>query len=209
MNYAHVYVANWKGYRAFLDALECLGWEHFPILQAELPGRNDSLTPPNAARRALRELDYFRQHADAATKAFLVDSERGLDVGTSSSILGGALTLDNRTGFDIGFDANGFFVRDRWELNRILFRARRVEQRLIQPETLKVEYVDLDTGRTFACSTPFGKVVTGDDGLQRMHLQQMHIEQRPVSAAYFDYIYEPLTEIFQASLATDNPVRWS
>jgi hypothetical protein len=209
MNYAEVFIANWKGYRAFLDALESLGWEHFPTLQAELPGSNDSLTAPDAALRAIKELEYFREYGNGAAKAFLVDSERSVDVGTSSSILGGALTLDSQTGFDVGFDADGFFVRDRWEMNRELFRAMRVEQRLLHPELLKVEYIDRDTGRTFVCGTPFGKIVTGEDGLQRMFLQQMHVEYRTVGADYFAYILNPLTQIFEAAIQMRNPVRWS
>src|SRR5215471_284517 len=44
--FASAFVTNWTGYQAFCEALERVGWEHFPVLQAELPEGNDGLTPP-------------------------------------------------------------------------------------------------------------------------------------------------------------------
>src|SRR5690242_16671064 len=61
MDYAAVFVANWKGYQSFLAALEQAGWENFPMLHAELPEDNQGLTSAEAAQAALQELELFKR----------------------------------------------------------------------------------------------------------------------------------------------------
>jgi hypothetical protein len=36
-------IINWTGYRAFQQTLEAVGWDHFPVLRAELPNTNDGI----------------------------------------------------------------------------------------------------------------------------------------------------------------------
>ncbi len=209
MNQASVYIASWKGYQAFADALEQMPADPFPLLRAELPDGGNGVTSPERARMMLKEIEAFNRLDKIADQAVLVDDERGQDISMGSNVLNGTLAMDRVTGFDLGFNADGFFVRDRFELNRLLFQARQVEQTVIHPESHQVEYSDRDEGaRRFRCSTPFGKLITGDDGLPRPFFQQFSVHMRPVSPERFAYLTDPLQVVLQASVDTGNPVRW-
>lgn len=209
MNYVATFVTSWKGYRAFMDALHDSGSEHYPTLIDELPDHNGvGYTLAEQSQLALDELRFFLEQPVVTQRAVLVDSERSRDVSLGSDIRNGTLTMDRVTGFDIGFDKTGFFVRDRWELDRVLFHAMHVEQYVIHPEEQQVMYVDAESGREFTCHAPFGKIISGADGLPRAHLQHFHIEVRPISPRHFRYITKPLQRVFQASVETGNPVRW-
>jgi hypothetical protein len=214
MDYAAVYVSNWKGYQSFLQALEQVGWEHFPVLRAELPDGNHGLTSADSARMALKELETFKTLGQSVVKTFLVNTETQETLGTSSITHSNMLGWNGRTGMNIGFDEKGFFILDSWEMNRELFRAKRFEQRMLEAEGLdrpqQFEYIDLDSGRRFVCSTPVRIFVEDGFGqLKQEYPQQMHIEQRTVGAEYYTYLLDPLITIFKASVETGNPVRWS
>jgi hypothetical protein len=214
MDYLSLFVASWKGYRTFRDALEQLGWEHFPTLRAQLPDSNQGVMPTSAAAQALTELQYFREHSGNLPKAFLVDSETNQVI--SSSILSSADTdgLTNHTGIKMGYDENGFFIVDAWEMNRELFRAKRFEQRplaaQIPDKPQQYEFLALDSERRFVCNTPL-RIVREDEHshLIQEYPRAMHIEQRPMSATSFNYILMPLTLVFETAVETGNPVRWS
>jgi len=208
MNQAVEFIASWKAYRVFDDALHDLGAEQFPLLSEQVSEGIDGLTSPEDAAAMLQELEAFKAQQSNIRQAVLVDSERDELISMGSNVLGGALTLDRVSGYDLGFDSEGFFVRDRWELNRVLFRAMQVEQRLIEPESQLVEYVNRETGESFRCKTPFGLPTTGDDGLPRMALQHFHVDLRPPAESRFAYIIDPLTRVLQAAVETGNPVRW-
>jgi len=205
-----VFIASWKALRQFTDALEQLGGaSSFPILSEQFPEGEEGFTPPDKAALMLEELQRFNSQQSLIQQAVLVDSERGGDVSKGSNVLGGALTTDRLTGYDLGFNEEGFFVRDRWELNRILFRAMRVEQRLINPEQHQVEYLDRDNEETrFLCNTPFGKSVMGEDGLPRMMLKFFHVEMRPAAPNRFNYITDPLARILEDAVAKEQPIEW-
>jgi hypothetical protein len=214
MDYAAVFVANWKGYRSFLQALEQMGWEHFPTLHTELPEGNQGLTKSEAAQDALNELERFVTEGSGLTKTFLVDSETGESFASSTMAYGGMFGWNGRTGMSLGFDENGFYIIDVWELNRELFRAKRFEQNVIEAESLdrpqQFEFVDLDSGQRFTCSTPLKLFVKDLSGqLKQTYPHRVHVEQRAVDVNYFTYILEPLRYIFRAAVETGNPVRWS
>jgi len=209
MNAVATFVSSWKGYRMFMDALHDSGDEYYPTLIAELPDHNGvGYTPAEKSELALAELQYFLAQSVVTQRAVLVDTERSRDVSLGSDIRNGALTMDRVTGFDIGFDETGFFVRDRWELDRVLFQAVHVEQYVIHPEEHQVLFIDAESGREFTCHAPFGKIVSGEDGIPRAYLQHFHVEVRPISPRHFRYITKPLMTVFQASVETGNPVRW-
>jgi hypothetical protein len=209
MNFANEFIASWKGYQTFSDALEALGADDFPHLMRQLPDGEDGITPATIAQAMLSELDNFEKRQTDIKQAILVDSERNEIISMGSQVLRGTLAMDRNSGFDIGFTEEGFFVRDRWELNRVVFLAQRVEQRLLRPEQLQVDYVDLDTGRSFACNTPFGKSFIGEDGLPRMVFRQFHVELRASTENRFAYLTNPLRRALQASITTGNPIRWA
>lgn len=207
---ANEFISSWRDYYTFRDALLSVGKEHFPMLLDNLPdGDERGITTADLSAKALGELAYFQSLEYVDESAVLVDTERNQDVSKGSNVLGGALTMDRVSGFDLGFDDEGFFVRDRWELNRELFRAKRVQQILLNPEDMYVEYKDLDSDKIFRCSAPFGQIITGEDGLPRAYLKDFHIEMRPVPPSRFAYILDPLTRVFEASVETGNAVRWS
>ncbi len=214
MDYAAVFVANWKGYHSFVEALEQIGWQHFPTLKAVLPDRNHGLTTSEAAKAALEELHHFTSGENGLTKTFLVDSETNEPFAASAMAYGGMFGWNGRTGMSLGFDQDGFFIIDVWELNRELFRAKRFEQRILEVESLdrpqQYEFVNLENDRRFVCSTPlklFVKDISGQ--LKQTYPHFVHVEQRPIEVTYFSYIVQPLEYIFQASVETGNPVRWS
>lgn len=204
-----IFIASWKGFRAFTDAIRQLGAADFPVIMDQLPDGDEGVTSPGNARLMLAELLLFEERQSQIRQAVLVDSERGTDISMGSNVLAGALTTDRLTGYDLGFSEQGFFVRDRWELNRILFQAMRVEQVLLHPESHQVNYIDRDNPeRSFQCSTPFGKPMTGSDGLPRMMLWRFHVEVRPAAPDRYLYITAPLRRVLERSIAIQQPIHW-
>lgn len=206
--YAQEFIASWKGYQAFSDALEELGAGRFPHLMAHLPDGDEGVTAPTVAAAMLNELDDFARLQSAVRHPVLIDDERGEVISMGSHILNGALSVDTMNGLDIGFNAQGFFVRDRWEMNRLLFQSMHFEQRLLHPESSQVEYVDVASGRSFVCNTPFGSIMTGENGLPRMAFLRMRVDLQPSAEGRFAYIVEPLRRILQAAVEMNHPVRW-
>lgn len=206
---APVFISSWKGYQQFVDALEELGSDQFGMILKQLPDGDEGETSAAKAEQMLRELGIFIDKQTQVKQAILVDTERGGDVSMGSNVLGGVLTMDRVTGYDLGFDENGFFVRDRWEFNRELFRAMRVQQNLIYPESHTVEYVNLDSGQTFQCNVPFGKPLPDNDGMPRMMLQTFHIELRPTPPSRFAYIVTPLKSVLETSVEKNVAIRWA
>ena len=203
-----VFISSWKGFRSFMDAVEKLGADYFPVLMEQLPDGDEGFTSADKIQAIHDELRYFIEHQSDVRQAVLVDTERDADISMGSNVLRGALTTDRLSGYDLGFNENGFFVRDRWELDRILFQAMRVEQRLMNPEQHQVEYVDLDGDTRFLCTTPFGKVGTGKDGVPRMLLQFFHVELRNTAPERFAYITGPLQRILESALAKNEGIEW-
>jgi len=214
MDYAAVFISNWKGYRSFLEALEQVGWEQFPTLHAELPDGNQGLTSTSAAQAALLELEMFKNANGSISKTFLIDSDTGQPLANSTMAYGGLFGANGRTGMNLGFDEKGFFIVDTWELNREMFRAMRFEQRVLEAVRLdkpqEFEFIDLESERRFVCSTPLKLFIRDRSGqLKQSYPQRVHVEARGVNAQYFAYIIEPLTYILRAAIETGNPVRWS
>lgn len=211
MDYAEIHIPSWKGYRSLVEALEQVSWEHFPTLRSELPEVNEGITSASASALALKELTFFRSHK-SVSKTFLVNSETGEIIGSTSAGEDRFFNPDARSGLRPGFDDNGFYICDTWELNRELFRAMRVEQRQIASEDLSIpdefEFTDLDSGQKFISTTPLRIFTRSEVGLKQEYPRRLHIEKRAVDALYFKNIIEPLMTIFQASVDMDNPVRW-
>jgi len=207
-NHDPIFITSWKGYSAFVDALEQIGESHFPTILNQLPDGDEGTTTPENAEKMRAELDLFLQQQDQIQQVVLVDVERDVDISMGSQISGGALSMDRVSGYDLGFDEEGFFVRDRWEMNRDLFRAKRVQQHLLHPEAHTVEYEDLDTGQRFRCNVPFGKPINGEDGVPRMLLRHFEVQIRPAAPNRFAYITDPLTRVLDMSINERLPITW-
>jgi len=224
MAYARVRVANWSGYRLFQGALGRAGWEHFPVLREQLPASNGGSMPASLAPSALMELKYFREAADLGSAVFLVDSETGKELRESIESYGGEFLWSGKTGLVIGFDADGLYIRTATDHPAVMFRSKSFEQHLLEPELTdadgsgRVEYLDTETGISYVCTLAIGEDqipwpdgrMQDDKGRVRLRYpRHMHVEKRKVTADRFEYILQPLTEIFEAAIATGNPVRWS
>lgn len=203
-----VFISSWKNFRHFMDAIETLGNGDFPVIVEQLPDGDEGITSADKVQALYDELQQFISRQIEVQQAVLVDTERNTDISMGSNVLRGALTTDRLTGYDLGFNEQGFFVRDRWELDRILFQAMRVEQCLMNPEQHQVEYINRDSGARFLCNTPFGKVGTGEDGIPRMLLQFFHVEHRRTAPGRFAYITGPLGRVFEMALEKGEGIEW-
>lgn len=203
-----IFISSWKGFRAFMDALDQLGMGDYPTILSQLPDGDEGFTSADKIPFMLAEVQRFIENQSQVQQAVLVDTERNADISMGSNVLQGALTTDRVSGYDLGFDENGFFVRDRWELNRILFQAMRVEQRLIHPEEHRIEYHDRDSDMKFMCTTPFGKVITGEDGIPRMALSYFHVDIRDTAPNRFAYITAPLLRALERASEKEVGIEW-
>jgi hypothetical protein len=221
MHCAEIRIASGAGYYNFLTGLDVFGWKRLPTLRKTLPWPEKDFRPmrPEQAERALCELAGFREHADFGDNTFLVDSASG-DVISEYKWDGyGSLhTVQTDPHHDtrIAFNTRGIYIIQRppgTKRNRVMFQAKRLEQRLLETTALedqqRVEFVNRNTGRTFVCMTPIRRAFWGDDA--KIHLDYphyLHVEKRRRDASYFDYALEPLTFILQTAIAVGQPVVW-
>ncbi|HET8631303.1 MAG TPA: hypothetical protein VFL91_28110 [Thermomicrobiales bacterium] len=222
MSYARVRVSNWSGYRLFQQALERAGWEHFPTLEAELPNANGGQMSPGSAAKALAELRYFCDQADLGENTFLVDAETGEELRAYVASYAGMFAFAAH--YELGFDPNGFYVLDESVAPpKELFRSCRFEQRFLEPLPMDanyggpVELIDLVmqeravspmaiTGHEIPW--PDGRMENDQGSVRNAYPRFLEVTRRRVTSADYDYILDPLTEIFEASVEIGNPVIW-
>ncbi len=206
MEIASERIANWGGLRYFQQALDRVGWEHFPTLRDEIPDYNGGFTPPQASAKALEELKFFQEQRKLGSYPFLIDTERGTELREYTEAYEGIFIMDGRHGMFIGFDKDGLFFIKQPEgksvlrAGKLVFQAKRVEQQIRGSIKKQVVYTDLDTGKQFVCQTE----IEFDGRCPRY----MHVEQRSIDPSEFDYIIIPLTKVFKASVEIGNPVYW-
>ena len=218
---ARVRVANWGGYRAFQQALGQVGWERFPTLHDELPNSNDGTTSPAAAALALEELAAFRD-SDLGHNWFLVDDDSNETIYEYIAAYEGVFAWDGLSGFNVGIDPRGLFIVERnTQPPREVFRAMRLEQRLLDPAREAgggVELVDIDTGQRLESPTavpgrqipwPDGRMQNDEGKVRTSYPRRLRVEERAISTAEFAYAVEPLEEVFRAAVMTGNPVCWT
>ena len=220
---ASEWISNWAGLRAFQAALARIGWQHFPTLQAELPAANGGMMPTEASARALGELARFAELVASVRSAFLVDSETGHELYDFIPQYEGIFIMSGSDQINLGFDVNGFFVRSRGAPPCELFRALRVGQILLEPERTeahergRVLLRNLDTGSEFESRVavpgrsipwPDGRMQDDKGRVRSAYPRSFHVEQRALGIADFEQILGSLRRVFEASVATGNPVCW-
>ena len=224
MTIARAYVSNWADYRAFMSALASAGPERFPTLVRELPPEDTiGVMPAETAAKALAELDAFDVLAQVGVNIFVVDADTGDKLYAYVPEYEGIFIWDGRHGHNVGVDAEGLFIVDVWELSRVVFRARRVEQRLLEPAITeatgdgRIEFIDLDSDRRIETKTAIpGREIPWPDGRMRNdegrfrldYPRHIAVEERPLAPADFATITAALRKVMQAAVATGNPVRW-
>ncbi|MEU5880130.1 hypothetical protein [Spirillospora sp. NPDC047279] len=200
MDAVSVRISNWGGYRVFQEALLTAGAEHFPVLCAELPDGNGGALPPELARRALAELDFFRYRADLGEEIRLVDEANERTLATYVAGYDGVFVWDGSTRHQAGVDPGGFFVRGLDEPHEEVFRSSRFSQESAGERL--VRFSDAHRSVTIALSGPIRTDSEGD------HPRDLRVVSSPVTADDFAYILVPLDTVFRASIETRNPVQW-
>ncbi|BCU83027.1 hypothetical protein JIR001_28100 [Polycladomyces abyssicola] len=201
--YADERITDWEGYTRFLQVLEQAGWQRFPALYEALPSGNEGRTDAALARRALEELHDVREGTDLGTGVHLLDGETGemLYLHTSDAVSFLGWNVQDRTA--IGLDEEGFFVGKLAErdlkVEEILFRSIHFEQ-IRKSNGRAVLFQDLRSGTRILSNLSI------QDGERLPRLLQ--VEKRQISGKDFDYILQPLINVFQASVETGNPVIW-
>lgn len=218
-----VYIASWPDYAALLLALEAVGWDNFPNLDAQLPNQEPSLTPAAFVPAMRAELARVRALSTMGEKIFVIDAETGDRLYAHVPEHGNTFIWDGENGLNIGVDHDGIFITDGWDGDKVVFRARQLQQELLEPELTeqrlpgRVRYTDVETGRTFECKTPIpGGEIPWPDGRMRddeerfrlSYPRQIAMQSQALTPDYFAPLLEQIDTILQASEATGNPVRW-
>ena len=204
-------VSTWNGVRSLTDALERLGG--FAVLRAEV-GELGHPTEAAAAEPALAELAAFRAtEGPVGELVRMVVTGTGEELGRFDASLGGPYVLTGSGPQHVSFDERGLFVVPAAERQPELFRAMRVEQRLLaEPRRggTPVEYTDLDTGRRFEGRSPVEvRDYHPGGGFDASYPGRMHVETQPFGVDHFAGQVATLEALFRASARTGNPVHWS
>lgn len=204
-------VSNWWGYRHFLESVEKIGWDRFPVLYEYLPNGNTGTLPAQHAPQALVEIELFREIAFFGIHHLLVKS----DTGEKLYEMPGTFIWSKDV--SIGYDENGVYFLNG-ETDAEVFRAKRLEQRILyetmpmdenERSEIAVEFYDPDTEARFRCMTTISGAATVSDGEMKFdNPRLLHVEARPHTAADFEYILHPLKLLCEAAVETGNPVVW-
>jgi len=221
MDFACERISNWTGYRQFQAALGAVGWQHFPVLEEQLPNANGGLTPSVASAKALEELAFFSAAGEIGVKTVLVETASGEGLYEYVAAYEGVFILSGSRGVNAGLSEFEFFAVDATS-GEDQFRATRFRQFNRSGEEISgdgkgLTWENLDTGDVYESGIAIsGKQIPWEDGSWQQpdgkcrfeYPSQFHVEQRPRLVADFDYIVNALRTVFDASVQTGNPVRW-
>ncbi|QDT52236.1 hypothetical protein Pan44_02450 [Caulifigura coniformis] len=191
------------------------------MLKQELPNLNGGLTPAEASVRALRELAAFDSTALSGFRAVLVETATGLELYEHIPVYEGVFVWSGRRGMRVGISERDFFAIDATS-GRDLFRTPRFRQfrqngEPIEGEDDDVMWEDLETGGVYASGIAIsGRQIPWDDGswetadgrCRFVYPSEMHVEQRPRRTDDSSPVVQALRAVFEASVASGNPVRW-
>ena len=193
MQYCDERVDDWLEARVFAGYVNRYDTGQFQVLRRLMPnGNGDEVSPVDCAR-GLAELDLLSDAIAGQPGCFLVDNRIGLEV---YDYVGAA---DEQTRFEAwtrcSFDPTGIFITQG---GTEVFRAMRARQRIIeQPDHTHLFEWTADDGTTF-----LGTALI--DGMDR----DWEVVTRPLTIDDVPCVDE-LRNLFQASLATGNPVYWT
>jgi len=222
MKVASERIANWAGYRQFQSALGEVGWHLFPVLQEQLPNANGGLTPSEASAKALAELDVFVAAGEIGMKTVLVDTASGHALYEYIADYDGVFILSGKHGVHAGLSETEFFCVDAAS-GASLFRATHFRQfhrngQAISGDRDGLTWQDVTTGANYESGIAIcGQQIPWEDGQWQTpdgrcrfeYPAEFHVEQRPQLATDFGDIVAALRTVFEASVKTGNPVRWS
>lgn len=203
----------------FRDEVWSLGG--LPVLAARLPTANGGCIPRAEVPGALLELDGFRARAAGRPLTRLIDSRSG------AVLHDGPLPDEGVWSFqrdhELGFDADGFFVREdvawirtggaheRQFVER--FRAKRVDQVMNGPamgDSQSVTFTDRESRRSYVSPAPMSAPTVDPDGSVRWQIPAaFHVETIPRAADWFDEVIDPLRRILVVAKDHSSSVNWT
>jgi hypothetical protein len=221
MDFACERISNWTGYRQFQEALGEVGWQYFPVLKEQLPSANGGLTPSEASKEALKELDFFATVGEIGIKTVLVDTASGDGLYEYVAAYDGVFILSASRQVNVGLSEFEFFAVDATS-GEDRFRATHFRQftkngKEIPADGEGVTWQNFDTGDVYESGIAIkGKQIPWEDGSwQKLDGKcrfefpsEFHVEQRRRLVADFDDIVKAFRIVFAASVQTGNPVRW-
>ncbi len=200
-------ISNWTGYRLFQQRLEEIGRQYFPTLFEELPEANGGVTSAESSKRILAELERFRELAAGGERVVLLDTDTKGVVFEYVAAYKGVFMMSGKGGIQAGVDDGGFFVASR-ETGVILFRSSDFVQEMEGDNGI---LTDRASGINFTTCQPISvyELSPDNDGTNSpRHPKHLVVEHRVTESGDFEYILGPLTTVFEASVATGNPVIW-
>jgi len=224
LEFASERISNWGGYRLFQTALREIGLEHFPALQAELPNVNGGLTQPTACALALQELEFFQSVNEYGTKTVLFNSKTAEFLQEHIEVYGGIFIMYGGSGIEVGLDEDCLYVVDSNKIR--LFESKRFKQYRKCGEPIgegyysehDVVWEDVATGKIFKSGHAIsGKQIPWENGkwenkqgrCRFEYPAEFHVGHHPKLTSDFDDIVKALKIVFEASVETGNPVRWT
>ena len=209
MTLACEWISNWGGYRAFQSAVRERS-DQAPVLMRVLPNANGGKVDPEDSVVCLRELKCL-------ANSYRAEISELVDDGTGEVIDFGGIC---KGGWEIGLDDAGVYIRRSGESEPQL-RATHLQQQLLtpsRPDISETWFTNLDTGAHIlvplvieGAAMPFLDGQNHDLPGPRRCSYPTHMRLRRVAddGEWFRQIAERLRTVFQASVDTGNPVRWS
>ncbi len=195
--YASEHISNWSGVAAFRDELSRLS-DLFPVLLAEIPSVNGGSISPELASAALQELAAF-ERSQLGPLVRLVAVPTGEHIAKRVDAYDGVFLLDGRSGYDIGLDDSGLFIRSG-ATREVVFRSKRFTQSSAGEET---KFTDIDSGRGVQLPVRMlGGAIELPPPSELKVVTGRHIPSD------FEYITSPLRRIFEVSIRVGSPIFW-
>jgi hypothetical protein len=203
MDYAWGRVGSWGDVSAFIHFMAQIGWQRYPVLKAALPLGNDGLTPPDVARQMIAELEDLLKVERAGFTTCLIESASDEAIYEYLEAHNGIFAWSGE--IEMGLNRQYFIIRDR-KTQQIVFQARRFEQRILETaddgQPLRVEFFNGDDESRCIVGQPLRVW----DNMEYPKL--WHVEQRETDADDFADVIDTLLYLCQASIDTENPIRW-
>lgn len=208
------HICSWAGVRAFQQVLIQIGEAHFPVLLTQLPNVNGGSLSIENIKKALIELEWFENQVGAIRSVFLINNDNQKVIYEYIDAYKGRIIMSQK--YSLAFNINGLNIFES-ETGRVLFQSKNVEQNVsLYPQWIyrslnalnnkinivkKVRWIDVDSGEFF--ETPWGLSIDGD-----IYPKSLSVEERSVTKEEYQYIIQPLKNLFLIAIEMNNPVFW-